>query len=120
MNKMKVENGDVATEQLVAQIKSDTRSGSVIARLSGVSQPTVSRLRASQGGRFRRSEAFSKLCSFYGISLGTPKDWHGYNELLRNAIIDAWDGTETHGRALLIVIKGLKGLHDPAHRNVGE
>jgi hypothetical protein len=34
----------------------------------------------------------------------------GYNELLRNAIVDAWDGSEEHGRALLVVIKGLKGL----------
>jgi hypothetical protein len=120
MNRMKDKKRDAATEQLVARIKLDTRSGSTIARLSGVSQPTVSRLRASQGGRFRRSEAFSKLCSFYGVSPGTAKEWREYNELLRNAIIDAWDGTETHGRALLVVVRGLKGLHGPAHRNVGE
>ena len=36
----------------------------------------------------------------------------GYNELLRNAIVDAWDGSEEHGRALLVVIKGLKELRE--------
>lgn len=120
MNKMKIENCDASAQQLVAQIKLDTRSDSEIARLAGVSQPTVSRLRASQGGRTRCSEAFSKLCNFYSIPVGTAKGGMGYNELLRDAIIDAWDGTETHGRALLVVIKGLKGLYDPARRNVGE
>ncbi|WP_432813550.1 hypothetical protein [Pantanalinema sp. GBBB05] len=32
----------------------------------------------------------------------------GYDELLQAAIIDAWDGTEASGRALLAVIEGLK------------
>ena len=35
-----------------------------------------------------------------------------YNELLRNAIVEAWDGSEEHGRALLVVIKGLKELRE--------
>lgn len=59
----------------------------------------------------RRSASFNKLCSFYGIDahlLG--KRVGGYNELLRNAIVDAWDGSDEHGRALLLVIEGLKGL----------
>ncbi len=34
----------------------------------------------------------------------------GYNDLLRDAIVEAWDGSEEHGRALLVVIAGLKGL----------
>lgn len=120
MNRMKGEKSNQAARQLVARIKSDTRSDSTIARLAGVSQPTVSRLRASQGERSRGSEAFSKLCSFYDIRAGAAKGARGYNELLCNAIIDAWDGTATHGRALLLVIKGLRELHDPAHGNVGE
>ncbi|MDW9236761.1 hypothetical protein C7S16_6736 [Burkholderia thailandensis] len=33
-----------------------------------------------------------------------------YNDLLREAIVEAWDGSEEHGRALLGVIKGLKEL----------
>lgn len=120
MNGMKAQVNDLTPQRLVARITSDTRSDSEIARLSGVSQPTVSRLRASQGGRSRASEAFSKLCSFYGIPVGPIKGEGGYNELLRIAIIDAWDGTESHGRALLVVVKGLKGLHNPTHGNVGE
>lgn len=120
MNGMKIEMSHEAARQLVELIKADTRSDSKIARLAGVSQPTVSRLRVSRGDRSRCSEAFSKLCSFYGIPVGAVKDTHGYNELLCKAIIDAWDGTATHGRALLVVIKGLKGLHDPAHGNVGD
>ncbi|MDO8768475.1 MAG: XRE family transcriptional regulator [Burkholderiaceae bacterium] len=117
---MKVEKSNANAQQLVARINSDSRSDSQIARLAGVSQPTVSRLRNSPGVRSRSSGAFSKLCSFYGISVGIAKDSFGYNEQLRSAIVDAWDGTESHGRALLVVIKGLKGLHDPAHRNAGE
>lgn len=120
MNRMKVEKTPVAAQQLVARIRSDTRPDSAIARLAGVSQPTVSRLRKLQGGRSRSSVPFNKLCSFYGIAVVAAKGTHGYNDLLRKAIIDAWDGTETHGRALLVVIKGLKGLHDPAHGNAGE
>ena len=73
--------------------------------------PEVSRLRLSKGRRVRKSASFNKLCSFYGVEarhVGGRAT--GYNELLRNAIVDAWDGSEEHGRALLVVIKGLKGL----------
>ncbi|VWC02289.1 DNA-binding protein [Burkholderia stagnalis] len=37
-----------------------------------------------------------------------------YNELLRDAIVDAWDGSDEHGRALLVVIQGLKDLQGKA------
>jgi hypothetical protein len=33
-----------------------------------------------------------------------------YNDLLREAIIDAWDRTDAGGQALLKVIQGLKTL----------
>ena len=71
----------------------------------------MSRFRLSEGKRYRGSHSFNKLCIFYGIPLGKSANTaSGYNELLRDAIIDAWDGTELHGRALLMVIKSLKGL----------
>ncbi|MEI6001041.1 XRE family transcriptional regulator [Paraburkholderia bengalensis] len=108
---MEAPNHDFPVQDLLRRLTADTRSSSEIARLSGVSQPTVSRLRLSKGRRVRRSASFNKLCSFYGVE---PRHAggraHGYNELLRNAIVDAWDGSEEHGRALLVVIEGLKGL----------
>ncbi|AGK49852.1 putative dNA-binding protein [Burkholderia thailandensis MSMB121] len=100
-----------SVQDLLSRLLADTRSSSEIARLSGVSQPTVSRLRSSSGRRLRRSASFNKLCSFYGVEtrqsgrLSAP-----YNDLLREAIVEAWDGSEEHGRALLGVIKGLKEL----------
>ena len=111
MNGMEVPDTDFPVQDLLRRLMADSRSSSEIARLSGVSQPTVSRLRLSDGHRMRRSASFNKLCSFYGIDahlLG--KRVGGYNELLRNAIVDAWDGSDEHGRALLQVIEGLKGL----------
>lgn len=108
-----------AFQQLVVRLKSDSRSASAIARMAGVSQPTVSRLRTVRKGRIRGSRSFNKLCNFYGIAVDVEKGRAGYNELLCNAIIDAWDGTEPHGRALLDVIKGLKELQGPAHRKAG-
>lgn len=107
-------------QQVIARVKADTRSDSEIARLSGVSQPTVSRLRNAPGRRSRGSRSFKRLCNFYGVALDAAREAVGYNELLRNAIIDAWDGTEAHGRALLVVIKGLKGLQGPARRGAEE
>jgi len=101
----------VYVQDLMRRLMADTRSSSEIARLSGVSQPTVSRLRLSKGRRIRRSASFNKLCSFYGVEARhAGARAGGYNELLRNAIVDAWDGSEEHGRALLVVIRGLKGL----------
>ncbi|MDE1182208.1 helix-turn-helix transcriptional regulator [Paraburkholderia sp.] len=98
-------------QDLLRRLTADKRSSSEIARLSGVSQPTVSRLRLSSGGRMRRSASFNKLCSFYGVKpYLSGKRAAGYNDLLRSAIVDAWDGSEEHGRALLVVIKSLKGL----------
>lgn len=121
MNRMKIERNLGVFQQLVARVKADNRSDSAIARLSGVSQPTISRLRnALEQRRSRSSKPFNKLCSFYGITVNATRGAGGYNELLRNAIIDAWDGTEAHGRALLLVIKGLRELQEPARGNAGE
>ncbi len=60
----------------------------------------------------RRSAPFNKLCSFYGVDLRPVRGCGGgsYNDRLRNAIVQAWDGSDEHGRALLVVIEGLKGL----------
>lgn len=101
-------------QQLLSRLKADSRSSSAIARLAAVSQPTVSRMRRSDGKRQRVSKSFNKLCNFYNVPIAAmSKASHEYNELLREAIIDAWDGTEAGGRALLVVIQGLKGLKKP-------
>jgi hypothetical protein len=62
----------------------------------------------SNGQRLRRSAPFNKLCSFYGLDASPTR--RRYNDLLRDAIVDAWDGSDEHGRALLVVIQGLKDL----------
>jgi hypothetical protein len=120
MNGMKNVRIESAFQKLVARIQADIRSDSSIARLSGVSQPTVSRLRNAPEQRSRGSKSFNRLCSFYGIAADVAGGEAGYNEQLRYAIIDAWDGTVAHGRALLLVIKGLKELQDSTRGNAGE
>jgi hypothetical protein len=103
---------EAALRLLLSKLASDSRSSSEISRLSGVSQPTVSRMRLSGRKRSRLSESFNRLCIFYGIPLVIQRTQASsdYNDLLRDAIIDAWDGTEAHGRALLMIVRGLKGL----------
>lgn len=102
----------LVVQQLLSCLRADNRSSSEIARLAAVSQPTVSRMRHFDGKRQRISKSFNKLCIFYDVPLTMPdKASHGYSELLRDAIIDVWDGTEAGGRALLVIIKGLKGLN---------
>ena len=99
----------------------DSRSSSEIARIAGVSQPTVSRFRLSDGVRLRRSDPFIKLCNLYGIAVAiAPRKAHGYNNLLCEAILDAWDGSERHGRALLAVIKDLKSLRQSTRSSEGD
>jgi hypothetical protein len=108
---MEAPDTNFPVQDLLRRLTADIRSSSEIARLSGVSQPTVSRLRLSKGQRMRRSSSFNKLCSFYGIEVHrSGKRVAGYSELLRNAIVDAWDGSDEHGRALLLVIEGLKEI----------
>jgi len=109
---MEAPDQDFPVQDLLRCLLADTRSSSEIARLSGVSQPTVSRLRLSDGRRLRRSAPFNKLCNFYGVDIGPSR--RRYNELLRDAIVDAWDGSDEHGRALLVVIQGLKDLQAKA------
>ena len=112
MHRMEAPDHDFPVQDLLRRLMADTRSSSEIARLSGVSQPTVSRLRLSNGQRLRRSAPFNKLCSFYGVDTGPTR--RRYNDLLRDAIVDAWDGSDEHGRALLVVIQGLKDLQAKA------
>jgi transcriptional regulator with XRE-family HTH domain len=111
MHDMEAPDTDFPVQDLLRRLRDDTRSSSEIARLTGVSQPTVSRLRLSDGHRMRRSAPFNKLCSFYGVDV-RPAGRHSgsYNDRLREAIVEAWDGSDEHGRALLVVIEGLKGL----------
>ncbi len=112
MTRMGNNSTQAMVQQLLSHLRADSRSSSEIARLASVSQPTVWRMRRSYEKRQRISKSFNKLCALYGVSLAAPdKAIHRYDELLRNAIIDVWDGTEASGRALLLVIKGLKGLN---------
>lgn len=111
MHDMEAPNTDFPVQDLLSRLRADSRSSSEIARLSGVSQPTVSRLRLSDGRRLRRSAPFNKLCSFYVVDVRSSRRRSGgFNDLLREAIVEAWDGSDEHGRALLVVIEGLKGL----------
>jgi transcriptional regulator with XRE-family HTH domain len=103
-----------AVKRLLQHLAEDERSSSAIAQEAGVSQPTVSRLRRSRGRRARWSGPFNTLCSFYRVPLPDRiVTGRGYNELLRDAIIDAWDGTNENGQALLTLIRGLKSLIKP-------
>lgn len=112
MHSMHPPKEDFPLRELLGHLAVDPRSSSEIARLSGVSQPTISRLRLSKGERLRRSGPFSKLCSFYGIRSVAGSGSSDYEHLLRDAIIEAWDGSEKQGHALLTVINGLKDLTD--------
>ncbi|KAF1026741.1 MAG: hypothetical protein GAK40_01198 [Burkholderia plantarii] len=111
MHDMEGPDTNFSVQALLDRLRSDPRSSSEIARLCGISQPTVSRLRLSEGYRLRRSDPFIKLCNFYGIDI--PSASHraaDYDQRLRDAIVEAWDGSDEHGRALMVVIQGLKGL----------
>ncbi len=116
MNNMQNDQSQSLAKQLLSRLQADSRSSSEIARLAQVSQPTVSRMRHSGGTRQRRSKPFSKLCRFYDLShLEVTDNTHRYEKLLEEAIIDAWDGTQAGGQALLAVIKGLKALNRTAN-----
>jgi hypothetical protein len=111
MHDMEAPNANFSVQDLLDRLRADPRSSSEIARLCGISQPTVSRLRLSGGQRLRRSDPFIKLCTFYGMEAPAAGARGGsYDERLRDAIVDAWDGSDEHGRALMVVIQGLKGL----------
>lgn len=111
MHDMEAPDHNFSVHALLDRLRADPRSSSEIARLCGVSQPTVSRLRLSDGQRLRRSDPFIKLCSFYGLEAPSSGMRTGnYDERLRDAIVEAWDGSDEHGRALMVVIQGLKGL----------
>ena len=95
---------------LLTHLRADERSSGEIPRLSGVSQPTVSRFRLTGRERLRTSEAFSKLC---GLSVSEGRNGSfKHNKALCDAIIDAWDGTEAHERTLLALIRAVKGLSE--------
>lgn len=97
--------------QIIDSLRSDPRSDAEIARRSGVSQPTVWRLRNGAQPRLRFSEQFNKLCNFYGLTELKP-DLPGSSleGELKGAIMAIWDGSDAHARALIKVIRSLKGL----------
>ena len=118
---MKNDQTQLVVQQLLSCLRSDSRSTSEIARLASVSQPTVSRMRRFDGKRQRTSKSFNKLCNFYDVpSVTDGKASHRYDDLLRDAIIDTWDGTEAGGKALLAVIECLKGLNRKVDDTAGD
>lgn len=101
--------GQLAT-QLVGKLKSDPRSSSEISRLSGVSQPTVSRFRCGKIARKRHSSSFNKLCNYYELALPIVHSTNKRNNpTISDAIMAVWDGTEAHAQAIARVIRSLKG-----------
>jgi hypothetical protein len=118
---MKNDQTQLVVQQLLSCLKADDRSTIEIARLASVSQPTVSRMRRFDGKRHRTSKSFNKLCNFYDVpSVTDGKASHGYGDLLQDAIIDVWDGTEAGGKSLLAVIKCLKGLNRKVDDTAGD
>lgn len=102
--------------RLAAALQQDSRSDAEISRLSGVSQPTVWRLRNQNTARVRASGQFNKLCTFYRLNeLQDPQHAASLEGELKGAIMNIWDGSEAHARALIKVIRSLKGLAQPQH-----
>lgn len=102
--------------RLATALRQDSRSDSEIARLSGVSQPTIWRLRNQSIARIRASGQFIKLCAFYQLNeLQEPLREASLEGELKGAIMNIWDGSEAHARALIKVIRSLKGLAQPQH-----
>jgi len=100
-----------AYDELLTVIRNDTRSDGQISRASGVSQPTVWRLRNNPKGRLRASEQFNKLCRFYGLTeLTKPSPPGSLETELKGAIMALWDGSDEHARALIKVLRSLKAL----------
>lgn len=96
--------------QLKQLLNADIRSESAIGRLAGVSQPSVSRYKHGTV-RHRWSRSFIKLCSFYGLSVGERGQRRPqYDGLLRDAIIDLWDGSDNQADALLELLRSLKQI----------
>jgi len=102
--------------QLTDYLRQDLRSDAEIARKSGVSQPTVWRLRNGGQQRARTSSQFSKLCSFYGVTeLKPTMPEASFESALKDAIMSIWDGSDAHARALIKVLRSLKGLAPTIH-----
>lgn len=100
--------------RLATALRQDERSDAEISRASGVSQPTVWRLRNQNSGRIRASGQFNKLCAFYQINeLDKPLGGGSLEGELKGAIMNIWDGSDAHARALIKVIRSLKGLAQP-------
>lgn len=115
MNSTKIQH---AYNQIIESIKADSRSDAEISRQSGVSQPTVWRLRSGHKPRLRYSEQFNKLCTFYGVNeLAAPLGHGSLETELKDALMSVWDGSDAHARALIKVVRSLKGL---AANSVGQ
>lgn len=116
VNKMNNSPMKIAYDELLTVLRKDTRSDVQIARDSGVSQPTIWRLRNKPTGRRRASDQFNKLCRFYGLNeLPKPSPSVSLETELKGAIMALWDGSDEHARALIKVLRSLKALDAHNH-----
>lgn len=98
-------------DDLITALRKDARTDGQIARNSGVSQPTIWRLRNKPTVRRRASDQFNKLCLFYGLTeLPKPSRSVSLETELKGAIMALWDGSDEHARALIKVLRSLKAL----------
>lgn len=99
------------TATLYKKVKEDKRTATLIAKKSGVSQPTVSRIKNGEPSRLRASVPFNKLCDFYQIAIVIePQGNVVNNRAIVDAVLAVWDGTSEHADALARVILSLKGI----------
>jgi transcriptional regulator with XRE-family HTH domain len=105
---------DEIRETEVALAKSRIRvlgiSQNFLAEQLGVSQSQVSRVLS---GRTSASSRLAKDVCNYAINSvdHVEKSSIAANEDLMNALVETWDGTPAHARALAVVIRSLGVLH---------
>jgi len=93
-------------------------SQQALAKQLGVSQSQVSRVLSG------RTSAFSRLakdvCNYVIGSVDhVEKSSIAANDDLMNALVEIWDGTPAHARALAVVIRSLGVLHPHPTRDEG-
>lgn len=102
-------DGDLAIEaSLATQRATDLGlTQAMIAAAVGASQSQVSRVLSGAG--VRRSRLFDEVCK-YVFSVGGSKPNVSDSAELTAALEAVWDGTESHAKALALVIRSLGAL----------
>lgn len=81
-----------------------------VSKLIDVSQSQISRVLA---GKFkRRSKNVNKLCKFANIKFERHKVDPVQNRILIDALMEVWDGTDHHAKAIAKVLKALSSLKE--------